>query len=384
MEIQRSLKKSVVQYAKMYPVIAITGPRQSGKTTFIRTCFPTYRYISLEDPTIREFAEKDPKHFLEEYHTFVILDEIQKAPLLFSYLQTKVDEDKIMGQFILSGSQNFLLMKNISQSLAGRVALFKMLPFDFEEMKSGDLLHEKYEVNIHRGFYPALYQRNIPSNVFYSNYLQTYVERDISDLLQIKDIKLFRSFVTQCATRSGQLLNLSSLAASCGISQPTAKSWLSVLESSYILFLLQPYHNNLTKRMTKTPKLYFYDTGLLCHLLKIKTPAAILNSSFKGALFENMIIAQYIKHAEHHYLFHDFWFWRDTEGHEVDLLWQEDETLNLVEIKAGKTIGSEMFQGLSYMERHVKEVIHSKTVVYGGDLKSKRHLGTVLPWKNCT
>jgi predicted AAA+ superfamily ATPase len=223
----REIKKQMDIYLKKYPILALTGPRQSGKTTFLREQFPNYTYINLENPDIRNYAISDPNGFLAEHKCFVIFDEVQRAPELFSYLQTKVDEDKIMGQFILSGSQNFHLMRNITQSLAGRVALFKLLPFDIQEMKQAGWLDDDYAVNLQKGFYPGIYDREVHPKFFYANYIQTYVERDLADLLQVKDLKQFRNFISLCAARVGQLLNLNALANECGISQPTAKAWIS-------------------------------------------------------------------------------------------------------------------------------------------------------------
>ena len=223
-------------YKQKYPILALTGPRQSGKTTFLKKDFADYRYVNLENPDFRSFAEEDPNGFLKKYDKYVIFDEVQRVPFLFSYLQTKVDEDQIMGQYIISGSQNFHLLQNITQSLAGRVAIFKLLPFDISEMRSADLLPDDYAVLVQRGSYPAIYDRDIASKVFYSNYIQTYIERDLSELIHVKDLRLFRNFISLCAGRAGQLLNLNALANECGISQPTAKAWLSVLESSFIVF----------------------------------------------------------------------------------------------------------------------------------------------------
>ena len=382
MNIKRAIKKEIDKLCKKYPVIAVTGPRQSGKTTFLKEEFSDYRYVNLENPEIRNFAENDTKNFLKEYDKFVIIDEVQRVPVLFSYLQAKVDEDKIMGQYIISGSQNFHLMQNISQSLAGRVALFKLFPLDFSEMKSENLLDENYAVNLQRGFYPAIFDREIPSKTFYSNYIQTYVERDLSEIINVKDLKTFRNFVSLCASRVGQLLNLNSLANECGISQPTAKSWISVLESSYILFLLQPYHSNLNKRITKSPKLYFYDTGLLSFLLKIHDPKNLLLHPQKGSLFENFVVAEFIKNNYHQNLLRDFWFWRDVQGHEVDMIWQDDFLLNLVEIKASETIMTDMFKGLSYYENLDKESVKTKTLIHTGNFTQERSLGKVETWWN--
>lgn len=380
MSISRVIKNSMDIYLKKYPVLALTGPRQSGKTTFLRTEFPEYEYINMENPDLRSYAEKDPNSFLKQYSNNVILDEVQRVPFLFSYIQSKVDENKIMGQYILSGSQNFHLMQNITQSLAGRVAIFKLLPFDFNEMKSANLLNEDYAYNLHKGFYPAIYDRDIPSKVFYSNYIQTYVERDLTELIHIKDLRLFRNFIALCANRAGSLLNLNAMAKDCGISQPTAKSWLSVLESSYIVFQLQPYYTNLNKRITKSSKLYFYDSGLLSFLLKIKDADSLKISPHKGNLFENYIVSEFVKNNYHQNLLRDIWFWRDAVGHEVDLLWQDDELLNLIEIKASETIIPNMFKGLSYFEKVMPNMVKSKTVVHSGNFNQTRLLGNVQGW----
>ena len=380
MSVKRRIKIEMDIYSKKYPILALTGPRQAGKTTFLRTEFSNYRYINLENPDMRDYAERDPNNFLNEYDKYVIFDEIQRVPFLFSYLQTKVDEDRIMGQYILSGSQNFQLLQNITQSLAGRVAIFKLLPFDLEEMKSANFLSDDYAVNLVRGFYPAIYDRDIPSKVFYSNYIQTYVERDLSELIHIKDLKLFRNFISLCAARAGNLLNLNSLANECGITQPTAKSWISVLESSYIVFQLQPYFANLNKRITKSSKLFFYDTGLLAHLLKIKDAHSLKISPHKGNLFENFVVSEFVKNNYHQNLLHDLWFWRDAVGHEVDLIWQSDELLNLVEIKASETIMPDMFKGLTYFEKWVPQLIKTKSVLHCGNFNQNRELGKVSSW----
>lgn len=382
MIIQREIISAIKFLVKKYPIIAVTGPRQSGKTTLLKSMFPEYRYISLENPDIRNFATTDPNGFLNEYSDNVIFDEVQRAPMLFSYLQTKVDESKMMGQFILSGSQNFHLVQNITQSLAGRVAIFKLLPLDFQELNSAGLLRDNYIDNLVKGFYPAIFDREIPSRIFYSNYVQTYIQRDVSELIAIKDMRLFQNFIALCATRAGQLLNLSSLANECGISQPTAKSWLSALESSYILFLLPPYFENFSKRIVKTPKLYFYDTGLLCYLLKLDNAQQIQLSDFKGSLFENMMIAEYVKRMYHCNQLNDIWFWRDAAGNEVDLIVQSGQNQEAFEFKSTQTIMPNLFKGLNFYEKISKKIFLSKYLVYGGDELQKRTAATVLPWRD--
>jgi len=379
---KRKLKKQMDFYLKKYPILALTGPRQSGKTTFLRKQFPDYTYVNLEDSDLRAFALNDPKGFLEQYNRYIIFDEVQRTPKLFSDLQARVDEDKIMGQYILSGSQNFHLMSSINQSLAGRVALFKLFPFDVQEMQQAGWLDDDYAVNLQKGFYPGIYDRDIKPKFFYSNYIQTYVERDLHELIHVKDLRQFRNFISLCAGRVGQLLNLNSLANECGISQPTAKSWISKLETSYIVYQLQPYYTKLNKRVTKSPKLYFYDTGLLCYLLKINDAASVKTSAYKGGLFENFVINEYIKQNYHQNLLLDCWYWRDAAGHEVDFIWQHTEKLNLVEIKASETIMPDMFKGLSYLDKLLPGKISSKTLVHTGSANQNRTAAKVQSWKN--
>ena len=379
--VKRTIESSIKYYAKKYPVLAVTGPRQSGKTTMLKTMFPKYTYISLENPDLREFATTDPNGFFKYYSGNLILDEIQQTPALFSYIQTLVDASGKMGQFILSGSQNFHLMQHITQSLAGRVALFKLLPFDFEELQQANLLSDNYEEILVKGSYPAIFDRALSSKVFYANYLQTYVEKDLKQLIDVRDLRQFRNFISLCAARSGQLVNLNSLGNECGISQPTAKAWLSVLESSYIVFLLQPYHVNFNKRIVKTPKLYFYDTGLLCHLLKITNPQSIQLHPLKGSLFENLIVAEAFKQNDHKYLHADFCFWRDASGNEVDLLVEHNDKLSIVEIKASSTIKNEHFKGLNYFGALEGSNVKSKNLIYTGALNQKRSQLNVVSWK---
>jgi hypothetical protein len=380
MVIDRKLEEAIKDALDKYPVIALTGPRQSGKTTLLKHIFPDFQYVSLENPDNRNFAETDPNGFLARYTSSVIFDEVQRVPALFSYLQTIVDERGLMGQFILSGSQNFHLMYNITQSLAGRVAIFKLFPFDNQELDDANLLSDDYLTHIVRGFYPAIFDRSIPSRTFYSNYVQTYLQRDVSELISVKNIRLFQNFLGLCAARAGQLLNLNTLANECGISQPTAKAWISALENSYIVFILQPFHENFSKRIVKTPKLYFYDTGLLCYLLKISDPEQIANHFFKGCLFENMMIAEYVKRMYHKNSLQDIWFWRDSSGHEVDMVVQEGLTINLIEIKATQTIMADLFKGLQYFEQNSKKENLTKSLVYAGTDYQERTMANVLPW----
>lgn len=380
--IKRVIEKAIRALATKYPVLAVTGPRQSGKTTLLRTMFPDYQYLSLENPDTRLFAETDPNGFLLKYSEHVIFDEVQRAPALFSYLQTIVDEGSSMGRFILSGSQNFHLMRNITQSLAGRVAIFKLFPFDFNEMKSAGLLSDNFLENIVKGFYPAIFDRGISPKTFYSNYIQTYVQRDVSELIAIRDMRLFQNFLGLLAARAGQLLNMNAIANECGITQPTAKSWISALENSYIVFQLFPYHENFNKRIIKTPKIYFYDTGLLCYLLKIFDPDNLQTHPVKGILFENMMIAEFVKQVYHRNDIPDIWFWRDVAGHEIDLIIQEGIRLKLVEIKSTQTIVPDLFKELLHFETLSKKQNMTKSLVYAGKEPQVRQSVQVIPWKD--
>lgn len=381
MNVQRTIVASITELLGKYPVIALTGPRQSGKTTLLKNAFPNYRYVSLEKPDVREFATKDPNAFLKQYSEYVIIDEAQRVPALFSYIQTIVDDSGIMGQFILSGSQNFQLMQNITQSLAGRVALFQLLPLDFQELKLGNILDKNPLSILIKGFYPAIFDRNIEPAKFYYNYVQTYVQRDVSELIELKNISLFKKFLRLLASRVGQLVNYNSLANDCGVSQPTIKSWIAALESSYLVFTLQPYFENIGKRLIKTPKIYFYDTGLLCYLLGVKRAEDLLIHPLKGNLFENMMIAEYVKRMNHSNILHDIWFWRDVAGNEIDMLYLDNDKFHLFEIKSSETILNEQFKGLAYFEVKHPSATFAKHLVYAGDENQERTQARVLSWK---
>lgn len=381
---KRTLHESIIKQMDKFPVIALTGPRQSGKTTLLKTLFPDYRYISLENPDTRFYASSDPRGFLDEYAEKCIFDEVQQVPELFSYIQSRVDESGMMGQFILSGSQNFHLLQSITQSLAGRVALFKLLPFDIGELKEADLLEDDFANTCVKGFYPAIFHRNIQPAVFYANYIETYVEKDITALINIRDMKAFRTFIGLCAHQAGQLLNISALANDCNISQPTAKSWLSILESSYIIYLLQPYHQNFNKRLVKSPKLYFYDSGLLCHLLKIKSGKVLNTHRLKGCIFENMIVSEFQKKNYHQYLHEDYYFWQDSHANEVDLLRETTEGFSICEIKATQTLKPDLFKGMDKFENIANPIKVEKTLAYGGNENQKRSRYNVLSWMNIT
>lgn len=380
--IPRQIEATIRTLCDQYPILAVTGPRQSGKTTLLKNMFPDYQYISLENTNLRSYAEDDPIGFLKKYDAKVIFDEAQRAPNLFSYLQTHVDATGQMGQFILSGSQNFHLLNSITQSLAGRVALFKLLPFDFHELNRAKFLPENWKTLVFNGFYPSIYDRSIDPSVFYSNYLQTYIDRDVTALSKVQDIRAFRNFIGLCAARTGQLLNLNNLATECGISQPTAKAWLSILESSYLIFQVQPYFQNFSKRIVKTPKLYFYDTGLVCFLLGIRQVQELDNPTLAGSLFENLIVAELFKQNFHQYQLREYWFWRDSNGNEIDLLQQRGAVLDILEIKSTETVLPNHFKGLDYFANIAGANVHSKTLIYGGEESQLRSHYTVTAWRD--
>ncbi|TWJ01619.1 hypothetical protein JN11_01770 [Mucilaginibacter frigoritolerans] len=382
MFIPRQIAPIIKAQQQKFPILALTGPRQSGKTTLLRELFDDYRYVSLENPNTRSFATEDPIAFLNRYDNKVIFDEVQRVPELFSYIQGRVDESHLMGQYILSGSQNFHLLNSITQTLAGRVALFKLLPLDFSELKSKNLLGDSAAEVAIRGFYPAIYDREIDPFVFYSNYIQTYIEKDVTELMNIRDLTVFRTFLGLCAGRTGQLLNFSALANECDISHNTAKAWLSILESSYIVFLLQPYHQNFNKRLIKSPKLYFYDTGLLNYLLGNKTPVEMEDNRLKGNVFENMIVAEFQKNNHHLYLHEDYYFWQDSNGHEVDLLMKKGQGFSIFEIKATQTVSSSLFKELDRFEDISTPAKVEKTLIYGGLENEKRTKYQVSSWRN--
>lgn len=378
--VKRQLEEPIRSLLTKYPILALTGPRQSGKTTLLKDMFPDYRYVSLEDTGLRQFATDDPVGFLKKYDSRVILDEVQRTPNLFSHLQTVVDESGQMGQYILSGSQNFHLMERITQSLAGRVALFKLLPFDSRELNREGLLPADWKTAIVKGFYPAIYDRDLHSSVYYANYLQTYIDRDVTSLSNVHDLKRFHNFIGLCAARTGQLLNLSNLAIECGVSQPTAKSWLSILESSYIVFLLPPYYENFSKRIVKTSKLYFYDTGLASFLLGLRQPEDLDDPTLIGSLFENLVIADVLKKNHHQYLLREYWFWQSSSGYEVDLLTKKGGRFDVYEIKSSQTILPKHHKGLAYFSEVAKGHVNTRTLVYGGDDSHDRTQFLVRRW----
>ncbi len=380
--IERDLKKHLLLLAKKMPVVALTGPRQSGKTTLLKATFPTYDYVNLEHPPTRALALNDPDQFLANYVNGLIIDEAQRAPELFSYLQVIIDNKQKMGMYILSGSQNFSLLENISQSLAGRVAIFNLLPFSHHEMIKGNLKIINIDQLIFKGSYPAVYDRKIAPEFYYSSYLNTYVERDVRQLVNVHSLSLFETFLKLLAGRTGQLLNLSEIGNSVGVDHKTIKKWVSVLETSFIIYLVQPLHNNFNKRLVKTPKLYFYDTGLVCNLLGIDNEKQLSTHWAKGLLFENFVINEVIKQRINKGIKPQIYFWRDSLGNEVDLLIQESGKVKAVEIKSSQTYHSDFFKGLHYYSKLSNINKEDCFLIYTGKNELKTSNGELLNWEN--
>lgn len=381
MIIKRTLSEKLRYLAQKMPVVGVLGPRQSGKTTLTQLTFPDYTYISLEDLDNRAFAKEDPRGFLDLYarEKPAIFDEIQHVPELLSYMQGWVDREKKPGWFIVTGSQNFVLSAQISQTLAGRIALLTLLPLSMHELEQANMLSHDMHQFVFKGCYPRLYEHDLQSQQWYSDYIRTYVERDVRQLTNLLDIGQFQLFIKLCAGRIGQLLNISSLANDCNITANTAKAWLALLEQSYIIFQLQPFWQNIGKRLVKTPKLYFYDTGLACHLLEIRDEKQLALHYMRGHLFENMILTdlykQYYNRAQDPHIY----FWRDNLGNELDALIHAGGIYYPVEIKAAKTVQSSFFKGLDYWSELV-DFKEKRYAIYAGDQEQRRTQTVILPW----
>lgn len=378
MVIPRHATATLQSLAGYYPVVAVTGPRQSGKTTLVRAAFADKPYVSLEDMDIREFAQADPRAFLAQYPDGAILDEAQRCPDLFSYLQTRVDADRRRGLFVLTGSQQFGLLSSIGQTLAGRVGLLHLLPFSADELATAQPLPTLEEL-LWKGLYPPLHDRGVPPHLWYADYMATYIERDVRQMLNVRDLSAFRRFVRMCAARTGQLLNLSALAADCGITHNTAKAWISILEASYLVFLLPPHHRNYGKRLVKTPKLYFYDTGLVAWLVGIENPGQLALGALRGALFETWAAVELLKYRCNRALAPSLYFWRESTGSEVDIVVERGERLYPIEIKAGQTVAADWFAALNhFLDRSGGE---QASLVYGGTSPQSRGRVRVAGWR---
>ncbi len=375
--IKRDAENQLLNLARQFKAVAMVGPRQSGKTTLARHTFPGKPYVNLENPDNRQFAMEDPRGFLSQYALGAILDEAQRVPQLFSYLQQVLDESPEPGKFIITGSNNFLLQENISQSLAGRIAYLILLPFTVSEIPGNDPLYQF----MFRGLYPPVYDQPVDASTWYANYIRTYIERDVRQIKNIENLYLFEKFIRLCAGRTGQLLNMSSLAVETGVDVKTVSSWIGVLESSFVLYRLQPHHQNFNKRVVKMPKLYFYDTGLAASLLGIQEAGQFPFHPQTGALFENFILGEMIKVRYNRGRQGNLYFWRDNTGHEIDVLIESAGELYPVEIKSGQTITSEFFKGLNFWSKISEK--EGGTVMYAGSAHQKRSGGIeVVPWNN--
>lgn len=382
---KRDLEEVVSRFAKKFPVISITGPRQSGKTTLVKNLFTQHNYVLLEYIDVREYAKADPRGFLKKYcnEHGLIIDEVQYAPELLSYIQGIVDEENKPGYFIVTGSQDFAVNEAITQSLAGRVGILTLLPLSIHELTENSLLPSTIEEVVFSGGYPRLYNQNFLPSEFYPSYIRTYVERDVRQLINIVNLDTFQTFIRLCAGRTGQLLNLTSLGNDCGISHVTAKAWISILEASYIIFLLRPYHNNFSKRLIKSPKIYFYDSGLACSLLRIRSADELRDHYSKGGLVEGFIISDILKQYYHAGQEPGAFFWRDSAGHEVDCVLDEGSKLVPIEIKSSETFTPRFFDELSYWKNEVvKSPDMQSFVIYAGEQEQTRQQGEVVNWKH--
>ena len=379
--IPRKAEDCLKTFARGYPILALTGPRQSGKTTLARAVFPGLPYVSLENPVQREFAENDPQGFFRKYAEGAVIDEAQRCPALFSWLQGIVDEARKPAHFVLTGSQQFGLLAGITQSLAGRVAMIELLPFSAQELRQAGWLAEDADRALFQGGYPPIHDRRLDPAGWFANYVQTYLERDVRQLIQVRDLVQFQRFLRLCAGRSAQLLNLSALGEEAGVSHNTAREWLSVLEASFVIHRLPPYHRNFNKRLVKTPKLYFFDSGLMAWLLGIEHAEQIATHPLRGAIFETWVVSEFVKRRTNVGQPPNLFFWRDRTGHEIDLLLHENGLIRPVEIKSGATFQREALRGLEKWRDIAGSEAGQPMLVYGGSESQARTQADLVSWR---
>lgn len=383
--IPRTLAPVLTRLARGFPIVTVTGPRQSGKTTLCRATFADLTYVSLEAPDVRRHAREDPRGFLSALASGAILDEIQRAPELTSYLQVMVDEDPTPGRFVLTSSEHLGVTAATSQSLAGRTAVAHLLPLDRAELRAAGRGDDDLLTALWRGGYPALYDRDLQVSDWLSAYQAMYLERDVRQVLRVGDLDAFQTFMGLCAGHAGRIVNLSNLGGDAGVSHNTARAWMSVLEASFVTFTLKPWHKNLGKRLVRRPKLYFWDTGLLCHLLGIREPRELDRHPLRGAVFENMVVAELAKTAHHRGQRPRMWFYRDQRQLEVDVVIEQGGSILAVEAKSGQTIASDFFSGLAAFDalrKAADPAARTRSVlVYGGETEQRRSVGDAVSWR---
>lgn len=382
--VPRTLEPKLLALARKFPIVTVTGPRQSGKTTLCRSSFPHHHYVSLEAPDIREYAHRDPRGFLAELGDAAVLDEVQRLPELLSYLQVAVDTQPRPGRFILTGSANFALLQSVSQSLAGRTALLTLLPLGLEELRRFPSPPSGLFETLWKGAFPAVFDRDLAPADWYSAYVGTYVERDVRQILKVNDLIALQTFLRLCAGRVAQLLNLSGLGADAGVTHATARAWISVLEASYIAYRLPPYASNVGKRVVKTPKLHLHDSGLACFLLGIRSPEQLREHPLRGAIFETWVVSEIQKARVHRGLPQSLFFFRDRKGVEVDAVLERGDMLLAVETKSGQTVAEDFFTALDafgrQMEPRAQAPAVQRVLIYGGEGAQLRGTVPVVPW----
>ncbi|MBC9868476.1 MAG: DUF4143 domain-containing protein [Opitutae bacterium] len=381
--VPRAADKMCVKLAETFPVVAITGPRQSGKTTLAQTTFPNKQYVSLEDPDVREVALSDPRGFLSALIDGAIIDEVQRAPKLFSYLQGIIDKDRSNGRFILTGSHQFLLDQQISQSLAGRAGYLKLLPLSYRETRHGTGIKLNSNEMLWNGFFPSTAIHGADPRLWFGAYVQTYLERDVRQLINVRDLSSFQTFLRLCAGRTGSLLDIGALCNEASVDYKTAKRWLSVLEASYVIHLLKPYHSNYRKRLIKTPKLYFLDTGLVSWLLGIKEHSQLEQHPLRGHVFETLVFSEVLKYQYNQAEPSNLFFWRDSHKNEIDFLLDRGLSRLAIEVKSGQTLNASFFAGLDYWKRLDPGRNDETLLIYSGDEVINRYGGhTIANWRN--
>lgn len=379
--IKRKIESPILEAAKYFPVITVTGPRQSGKTTMLKQIFPHLHYYSLEDLDTRSFAMEDPVRFLHLHEEGMILDEVHNYPELLSYIQGIVDEQP-QKKFVLSGSSNFALLKKISQSLAGRSGVFELMPLSIDEVKGQIEYVDDADQLLYQGLYPAVCScKNIPK-FLYPSYVKTYLERDVRDLLNVKDIRLFNMFLKLCAGRIGSVFNASEIAGEIGVSSKTIQAWLSILQASYVVYLLPPYFENSRKRLTKSPKMYFCDTGLACNLLGIESAEQLAFDKMRGHLFENLIVVELLKRRLNEGKESNLYFYRDSNQNEVDILVNNGSSLDAIEVKSAMTYNPSFEKALQKVNEWVNPPVGKRIIIYAGTLEDDKGDIRLLNYRN--